>query len=86
MPRVSQFFGIVIAMYYNDHQPAHFHALYGGNEATITIETLEVLSGRLPRRAHALVLEWAALHRDELRANWDLARQGLPVNAIDPLD
>lgn len=50
------------------------------------IETLEIVEGELPRRALALVLEWAALHRDELRENWELARAGLPLNLIDPLD
>jgi hypothetical protein len=50
-------------MYYNDHGPSHFHALYGENEAVYTIDTLEILRGYLPRQAHSLVLEWATLHR-----------------------
>ncbi len=73
-------------MYYNDHVPPHFHAHYGGNEATFVIETLEVLAGQLPRRAAALVLEWAALHRAQLMANWDKVRQGVALDAIEPLD
>jgi len=67
MPSISRFFGIVI--YWQDHVPAHFHAEYGDFEATIDIETLEILKGTLPRRARALVLEWATEHRDELRIN-----------------
>ena len=57
MPRISEFFGIVIYMYYNDHWPSHFHATYGEREAVYMIDTLEVLRCNLPRRAHALVVE-----------------------------
>lgn len=85
MPRISQFFGITIVMYFNDHAPPHFHARYGGAEAAIEIETLEPLWGDLPQRALGLVLEWAVLHRGELRANWERAREGLPLRPIEPL-
>jgi hypothetical protein len=73
-------------MYYNDHRPAHFHAEYAECEALFVIDTLEVLEGDLPRRPHAFVIEWASLHREELRANWERARQGLPLLSIEPLD
>lgn len=86
MPEISRFFGIVITMYFNDHAPPHFHAKYQEHEAQVLIGSLEVLRGVLPRRALALVLEWAALHRDELRVNWDKARQGLSPDPIEPLD
>lgn len=86
MPEVSRFFGIAIRFYYNDHEPAHFHAVYGEYEALIEIDTLAVLRGELPRRALALVLEWAALHRQELRTNWERARLGTPPSPIAPLD
>ncbi|MGH9752328.1 MAG: DUF4160 domain-containing protein [Blastocatellia bacterium] len=86
MPRVSEFFGVVIYMYYNDHQPPHFHAEYAETEAIYGIETLETLRGALPRRAHAMVVEWATQHRPELREDWDLARQQMPLRWIDPLD
>jgi hypothetical protein len=85
MPCVSQFFGIAIFMYYNDHLPPHFHAEYAEHEATISIATLEVLTGELPRRARALVLEWASLHRRELSENWERARRGVTPEAISPL-
>ena len=73
-------------MYFSDHEPAHFHAQYGEFEALIEIETLAILRGELPRRAMALVLEWAALHRQELRSDWELARSGTPIQPIAPLD
>ncbi len=86
MPQVSQFFGIVIYMYFNEHLPSHFHAEYGEAEAVYRIDTLDVIRGKLPRRAHALVVEWATLHRSELRADWERARQATPLLTIEPLD
>ncbi len=85
MPRISAFYGIVIAMYFDDHPPPHFHARYGEHEAQVAIATGELLNGSLPRRAHALVIEWATLHRDELSDDWELARQERPLVTIDPL-
>ncbi len=86
MPDVSRFFGIVIYMYFNDHLPPHFHAEYGGSEALYEIETLRVYSGRVPRRVHNMVIEWADSHRAELMENWVRARQGQSVVDIEPLD
>ena len=86
MPTISAFFGIVIRMFYNDHLPPHFHAEYGEYEALYAIETLETIGGELPRRAHALVLEWTTMHRAELMANWDRAREGVPLRDVQPLD
>jgi hypothetical protein len=63
MPRISFFYGIVIAMYYEDHGRPHFHAHYAEHDASVAIDTLEILGGSLPRRALALVREWAAHHR-----------------------
>jgi len=86
VPEISRFFGLVIKMFYNDHLPAHFHAEYGEDEALIEIDTLAVYRGDLPRRALALVLEWAALHRAELKQDWELARNGRSPERIAPLD
>ena len=86
MPRVSEFLGIAIYFYFNDHQPPHFHAEYGGHEALYEIATLRVYAGKLPKRAHNLVLEWADLHRDELMTNWERARAGIPLLDIDALE
>jgi hypothetical protein len=85
MPTISSFYGILIRMFYNDHEPAHFHALYGEFQATIAIDELRVLEGELPRRALDLVLDWAELHQDELRENWRLARAKSIPKKITPL-
>lgn len=85
MPTVSRFFGIRITMYHQDHAPPHFHARYGEFEATISIHELRVLRGLLPRRALALVVEWAQLLRDALREDWDRARAEPPLLPIPPL-
>jgi hypothetical protein len=73
-------------MYYNDHAPPHFHARYAEHEAVVAIDTLEVVEGSLPRRALALVLEWAAIQRTALRANWDRARFGVKLEQVPPLE
>lgn len=86
MPVVSRFFGIAIAFYWEDHLPPHFHAEYGGDEAVISIPTGETLRGSLPKRALSLVEEWRAVHVDELRDNWERARQRLPLAYIEPLE
>ena len=86
MPRISQFFGVVIYMYFNDHLPPHFHAEYGECEAVYAIDTLDNLRSELPRRAHIMVMEWALAHRTELRSNWQIAREQLPLEQIAPLD
>lgn len=85
VPRISTFYGIAIAMYYAEHGVPHFHALYAGAEASIAIGTLEVLAGSLPERALRLVQEWASLHQAELEANWQLARDGEPLEPVAPL-
>lgn len=85
VPRISFFYGIVIAMYYRDHQPPHFHAIYGEHEAQIVISTLDPLTGELPQRALRLVREWGSLHQLELETNWAKARTGEPLDKIEPL-
>lgn len=85
MPRISTFYGIVIWMYWQDHQPPHFHAKYGEQEVLICIEDLSIYAGSLQSRALGLVIEWASLHRAELLENWKLAIQQLPLKNIDPL-
>ncbi len=85
MPEISRFFGIVIQMYADDHYPAHFHARYAGHEVAIAIETHEVIVGRFPPRALAMVVEWSELHVDELRDDWHRTKTGLPLSKIEPL-
>jgi len=86
MPEICRFFGIVIAMYYNDHAPPHFHARYGSGRVLIDIETLSVLRGNLSPRALGLVVEWARIHQDELRENWRLAQRQAELQRISPLE
>ena len=90
MPTISQFFGIVIQMYWREHAPPHFHALYAEHEALIDIRTLEVIKGSLPKRAQAqaqaLVLEWAAQHRIELMEDWNLCQLKQLPKKITPLE
>ena len=86
MPRLSEFFGISIYMYWGDHGPPHFHARYSGHKASITIEDLSLLAGSLPPRALGLVTEWGALHRDELRVAWQKAAKKEPPGTIPPLE
>lgn len=86
MPEVSSFYGIRIVFKYNDHVPPHFHAEYGDDDASINIRELKVDKGHLPRRALRLVLEWAALHQDELMRGWEDARAQRPLSKITPLD
>ena len=86
MPRISQFYGISIYMYYGDHAPPHLHAIYGDHEAVIDIQTGTAITGDLPRRAGKMVVEWVAAHRAELHENWDRAMNQQPLLPIDPLD
>ena len=85
MPELSRFFGIIIAMYYRDHPPAHFHAIYGSSEALIQIDPIGLLRGSLPPRALSLVIEWAALHQAELMENWRLVQTAQSPRKIAPL-
>jgi hypothetical protein len=85
MPTISRFFGITIRVYFDDHAPPHFHAYYGEHVATVSIESLAILQGSLPARAYRMVLEWAAEHRAELRANWARAEAHEPLQKIEPL-
>ena len=85
MPVISTFYGILIQMFWNEHAPPHFHALYAEHEILIEIRTLEVLEGSMPRRALALILEWAQEHRTELMENWQLCEDNQPLKKIQPL-
>jgi hypothetical protein len=86
MPRISQFYGIVIAMFYDDHEPPHKHAIYAEHRALVRIDDAAVTAGELPRRASSLVREWATLHKQELIDDWELARQHAALRPIARLD
>ena len=85
MPKVSEFFGISVYVYYREHMPPHFHAIYGEAEAVVAIADLSVLSGRLNPRALGLVIEWATVHQGELREVWAQAVSHEPLSKIEPL-
>lgn len=86
MPRVAEFYGIAIYMYFADHAPPHFHAIYGQHEAEIEISTGAILKGGLPTRAERLVREWRREYQGELEENWNLARAHLAMRPIPPLE
>ena len=73
-------------MFYREHQPPHFHAERGDEEAEVGIDPIMILEGKLSRAMRSKVFEWAAIHQAELRANWELAHAGLPLQAVEPLD
>ncbi|MBM4136584.1 MAG: DUF4160 domain-containing protein [Nitrospira sp.] len=92
MPEISRFFGIVIAIFFDDHNPPHFHVKYGSYSASIRIEDFAVMEGYLPPKALGLVMEWADIHmewadihKDELLKDWELAKAKEPLFQIEPL-
>ncbi|HEX4796477.1 MAG TPA: DUF4160 domain-containing protein [Humisphaera sp.] len=85
MPEISRFFGIVIRMYYNDHQPPHFHAAYSSDEAVVRFDPVGLLHGGLSPRSLSMVVEWAVLHETELIENWRRARAGQALEWIEGL-
>ena len=86
MPEISRFYGIVIKMYFGDHNPPHFHAEYGDEQVVVNLNTLEIIAGKFPPRAMGLVTEWATLHQQELQELWERAKNLQPLGRIDPLD
>lgn len=84
MPEISRFLGIIIKMYFFDHSPPHFHAFYGDLEAVFSIDTLEIIKGKLPPRVVGLIVEWGELHKKELKKNWELLKKD-KFNKIEPL-
>ena len=85
MPEISRFLGIVISIYYNEHNPPHFHAEYGEFQIIVEIES-GIVNGKFPRRALKAVLEWYVLHQEELMQDWELSIKGKPLNKIKPLE
>ncbi len=85
MPEISRFFGIVIYMYFNDHNPPHFHVQYEKYRATIDINNLGIVDGSLPPKALSLVIEWASIHQKELLKNWESIKKIGEFDKIKPL-
>jgi hypothetical protein len=86
MPQISSFFGIIIRMFYDEHNPPHFHAQYGEYRCCIDIRTFGVIEGNIPARALGLVVEWAILHKAELLDNWKRIENQQSINKIEPLN
>ncbi len=84
MPEISRFYGIIIGMFFNEHNPPHFHVKYDEYKAEITIKD-GIVTGKLPRRALNLVFEWLDLHRDELLENWKRGENRESFIKIEPL-
>ncbi|NOY60742.1 MAG: DUF4160 domain-containing protein [Calditrichaeota bacterium] len=85
MPKISEFFGISIYMYYSDHVPPHLHARYAEYMAEFDFDG-KVLTGKVPPRVAGLVVEWIFIHQVDLNENWSLAREKLSLNKIEPLE
>jgi hypothetical protein len=85
MPQISYFLGVIIRMFYRDHNPPHFHASYADFEGIIDIQKNEIIGGYLPPRVLGIVTEWTALHQAELMVNWELAKMQEQLNKIEPL-
>lgn len=85
MPEISRFLGIVIYMYFNEHNPPHFHAEYNEYKASIAIENLGLIEGKLPSKVMSLVVEWAQEHQQELLENWHSIKETGTYHKIEPL-
>ncbi|HLL47099.1 MAG TPA: DUF4160 domain-containing protein [Longimicrobiaceae bacterium] len=86
MPIISRFYGIIIRMFFRDHAPAHFHAEYGEHELIVGLDPIAILNGEAPSRVRSMVLEWTALHQQELLENWRRCRQAEPPAPVAPLE
>lgn len=84
MPEISRFYGIIVYMFFQDHNPPHFHVLYQEYEATIEIKT-GTINGKFPRRALKLVYQWLDIHKEDLMDNWNKMLERKPLRKIDPL-
>jgi len=85
MPELSRFLGMVISIYFDDHNPPHFHVGYNEDEVLISINDLAILRGSLPPRVLGLAMEWARLHQAELLENWNIIKENGKYYKIDPL-
>ena len=85
IPEISLFYGIKVTMYYDDHNPPHFHAEYNGNKIIVDIVQGKVIKGGFPSKQLKLILAWTIIHQDELMQNWELSKVGKPLNRINPL-
>lgn len=85
MPTISMFYGILVRMYYDDHNPPHFHAFYNNYKAIFNLDG-ELLDGEMPVKQSKLIEAWCVIHKDDLMANWELAKNGETLFNITPLN
>jgi hypothetical protein len=85
MPEISRFYGIRVMMFYDEHNPPHFHVEYNEYNAVIRIADLEITEGKLPPKAAGLIVEWALEHKDELIRDWELTQNDQRPEKIEPL-
>jgi hypothetical protein len=71
VPEITRFYGIIIKVFFGDHPPPHFHAIYGEYNALISIESLEIIEGDLPNRAEKMVIDWAQMYQKDLLTMWE---------------
>lgn len=86
MPEISRFYGIVIKMFSDEHNPPHFHAEFAEYRATFSIETGQMIQGDFPNVKAILVTAWATIHKDELLKNWELLAEGIRAKKIKRLE
>lgn len=86
MPTISIFYGILIKMLFDDHNPPHFHAEYGEYELVVTINPIKIIKGDAPKRVNSMILEWTALHQEELLQDWELCANMQTPFSIEPLE
>ncbi|MCP4295141.1 MAG: DUF4160 domain-containing protein [Proteobacteria bacterium] len=86
MPILSRFYGIIIRMFFDEHAPPHFHAEYGEYELVVSIKQIHIMKGKAPKRVESMVIEWAALHQNELIADWELCQAQKKPQPIEPLE
>ncbi len=84
MPEISRFYGIIIRMFFDDHNSPHFHAEYGEYKCIVNLSD-EVISGTMPKRALKLIFEWVEIHKDELLVNWEKCLNNIEPDKIKPL-
>ena len=85
MPIISVFFGIVVRMFYKEHEPAHFHAEYQGQQGKFNLDGERIVGSVRSKTARRLIREWALLHRPELEAKWKRMKRGRPLERVEPL-
>lgn len=85
MPTISRFFGIIISMYWDEHNPPHFHVRFGEYKCSVSITNISIIAGELPKKQERLVLAWAEIHQKELLQNWELCQKDKQPMQIEPL-